>query len=430
VGIWSKLFGERKGGAASDEPEETREVSSEAGEADEARLSFLEAVAEKLRAVSADLDFHRDVTAFALRARSREGAENALFLENLFAETRDLSPEARDDRVQRFVELFASRVTTAAPLLAWEEARERLVLCLRAATFSTGTGMSDEKLVRRPFVPMLVEVVALDAPDRIQYVGRTNGEEWKVTPAELFAAAQATIASVETRIERYDPEAAYPLWYVANDDDYEASRLLTAGWLASLSGRVNGRPVAIVPHSRLLIVGGDGDDDCVARLVEVANREYQSSPRCISPALYTVDDAGKVVPFHLPAGHPLASEVERGHRALEQVEYAQQKKALEGSALARRDVAFVASYSLLKGGDGTFLSYATWAKNVSETLIPQVDRVALGMPGKGHCMAPFGVVMSLDPPCLAQEPGMYPPRYRTVRWPSDAELQALKDASG
>jgi uncharacterized protein YtpQ (UPF0354 family) len=429
VGVWSKLFGGRRAGEAKEEPEESRAVSSSEGDADEARLSFLETVAEKLRAASEDLDFSRDVPAFALRVRSGKGAENAMFLENLFAESRDLSPEAREELISRFVGVFAAAATEPTPPPGWEAARGKLVLCLRAATFSPGGGVGDDRLVLRPCLPMLVEVVALDAPDAIHYVSRTNREEWKVTPAELFAEAQATLSSVETRLEMYDPEAGYPLWHVANDDNYEASRLITPGWLASLSGRVNGRPVAIVPHSRLLIVGGAGDDDCVARLVEVARREYESSPRSVSPALYTVDGAGKVVPFHLPGGHSLASEVERGHRALEQVEYAHQKKALESSAPDREDVAFVASYTLLKGGDGTFISYATWAKSVSETLIPQVDRIAIGMLGKGAFMAPFHIVRSLEPPCLAQEPGMYPPRYRTVRWPSDAELQALKEAS-
>src|SRR6185369_15379006 len=105
----------------------------------------------------------------------------------------------------------------------------------------------------------------------------------------------------------YDDRVDYPLWHVARDDSYESSRLLLPAWLASFAGKVKGKPVAVVPHRSCVVVGGDGDHACLRRLIEFARREYEASPRAISPALYTVDAGGALAPLVLPGDHPLAS---------------------------------------------------------------------------------------------------------------------------
>ena len=154
--------------------------------------------------------------------------------------------------------------------------------------------------------------------------------KWGVQASDVFAAAAENgQGNFVDDIEPFDPQAPYPIWHVARDDSYESSRILVPGWLASFADKVNGRPVAIVPHRSLLIVGGDGDERCLRRLIDSAKGEFEASPRRISPALYTVDHDGMVIPLALPVGHPLAADVAVGHVMAAIAEYEVQKAQLE-----------------------------------------------------------------------------------------------------
>jgi hypothetical protein len=87
--------------------------------------------------------------------------------------------------------------------------------------------------------------------------------------------------------------------------------------------------LAIAPHRPFVLVGGDGDEACIERLIETARREYEASPRNVSPGLYTVDAGGAVVPLVLPGDHRPASEVALGHVLLASTEYEAQQQCLQ-----------------------------------------------------------------------------------------------------
>jgi hypothetical protein len=354
-----------------------------------------------------------------------DGVEHVVFLGNVFRETRELPPDERRERVRDFVQLVGKMRDDTVP---WEEARERLVPLVRPATIYANVTMAEgSALVRRPFLPFLVEAVGLDSERSMQLLTTSSVREWGVDLSELYAAARSLLASCVTEIGPYDPTSPFPLWHVTTDDSYESSRLLLPGWLASFAEKVNGRPVAIVPHRTLLVVGGDRDEECVRRLLDIAKHEYEAATRPISPALYTVDDAGTVIPFTLPEGHPLKNGVDLSHLVLANVEYDAQREPLQ---TAVGDETYVATFTAIRRDDGSVTSYAVWTPEIP-TLLPRTEELVLIVdPEKrDHLRVPWSAVERLAPGCLVPEPDLNPQRYRTARWPAPGEVGALREAA-
>jgi hypothetical protein len=353
--------------------------------------------------------------------------ELAMFLHNVFAESRDDPPDVRRHLIARFVR---SAVTPDVSKMAWEEVRRRLVPLLRPPTVFSNLPpvIAPEQVpISRPFAPFVVECVGVDSDNGTAYVSPHMIEQWGVDVGDVFETAteNGRVYFVDD-VAPYDTEAPYPIWYVAQDDSYESSRLAVPGWLAAFAGKVKGRPVAIVPRRDLLIVGGDGDERCLRRLLDSALAEYESSPRCISVAPYTVDEKGLVVPLKLDAGHPLAQEVAVAHVKAAIAEYEKQKEPLQKRL--GEDV-FVTPCRGLQSEDGQAFTCAIWSKDVT-TLLPRADLVMLNVEPEfedGETIRiPWAKLAEIVGDFIVEEPRVNPARWRTLRWPTEAMLSRLR----
>ena len=417
MGLWSKVRGLLGGGEPAPAPTPVPTPQ-------ELFLAEVEAVFRQIPSVTA---VRRKPEDFALIV-TRGGQDMTTFLGNVFSDSRDLSPEARAERVRRFA---ATLETPPASELDWEDARDHLIPVLRASTFFIGLPPGAQPPLHRAFAPFLIEAVAIDSDHAIQYATGSHVEKWGVDSETVFSTARDNAARFfdDRHIESYDPQAPYPLWHVANDDDYEASRLLKPGWLAAFRGRVTGRPVAIAPHRSMLIVGGDGDERCLARLVETARSEYQASSRRISPALYSVDDEDTVVPLVLPTSHPAANGIALARALLADREYGSQRTTLQASV---GDTLFVASYVGLQRPDGSVTSYAAWTEGVP-TLLPRADEIAFNPAMPAGAAAAFRVSWEqaerLAGSSIVAVPGLDPPRWRAEVWPDEQALGRLREVA-
>jgi hypothetical protein len=352
---------------------------------------------------------------------TRGGESSDVFLGNIFAETRDVPPEERAAKVRFFIQSIVGRDEVPD----WEEAKARLVPLLRGATYLPETG----HFVGRPALPFLVECVGIDFDGSFGYANGDHVRQWSVTSEELFRVAEENAARyfADSDIESYDERAPYPIWHVARDDSYQSSRLLLPGWLASFRGRVNGTPVAIVPDRSTLIVGGDADEACLRRLIEIAQKEFGASTRHISTGLYTVSADGSVTPFVLPPGHALANDVALGHTMLAMSEYGSQKDPLQQKL---GESVFVASYLATKSKTtGAVQSVATWSRG-AETLLPRTDAIAFNLnPGSKPSdifRVSWNDVEQIAGRHLRPEPALNPPRWRTIEFPDEAMLARLR----
>jgi hypothetical protein len=381
-------------------------------------FDFAEEVISGINGVTAVQRHARD---FALVIMCDE-REHVLFLENTFQETRELGPAAREARLVYVFE-GAARVRRAD---GWEEAAPHLVPVLRGGAMFAFTPAD---CVGQRFAPFLCEYLALDSDGSMSYVSESTLRAWGVSRDEAFAHARATLAAHDAihGVEPYDAAASYPIWHVAYDDSYQSSRLLLPGWLASFAGRVAGRPIAIVPDRNRVIVSGDEDIATVRRLLETAEREFSASARSLSPAVYTVDDTGRVVPYLGDASHPLARPLKIAELKLGIYEYGIQTNALKETYDAQNIDLFVGSFFGIESPSRGPISYTTWAEG-AESLLPVTDFVAIQIDG-ATAFAPWKSIERHAAHCLRAEPTLEPPRMRTLGWPSREALLAIRDES-
>lgn len=294
------------------------------------------------------------------------------FLTNLFAETRELSPEERRKRILYFLSSIGDRHEEG-----WEEVQPMLRLVLRPCTANaifTPDGQLNVPM-GRPAMPHLSILVVVDRPTSMAYVSEKQVEGWETTVDEVFAAAAKNLGAFQGELELYDRRHG-PLFTLPGNDDYAASRLLVPGWLASFRGKVEGRPLAIIPERSTLFVGGDQNPELVQWLTETAQREFEKANRSISPAVYTVDEAGQVVPYARAGADALAHLVRRGHAILAAREYAEQKAVLDPYHQKQDLDLFVATATLMLRKDGRPFSYCVWPDGI-EALLPRTDLVVV-----------------------------------------------------
>lgn len=384
------------------------------------RVRFLRAVAEIARRVPGVQLVREDPDQFQLELRVGN-EDSRLYLGNLYAEIRAASFEDRVRRAEAFLlDLAASSQFGPQD---WPTLRDRLVPVVRTeASFFMGA----ERLgaIRRSFLPFLVEAVVIDSDSSMRYVTDGDPERWGVTTEEVFEAARRRLAAANDAVE---PMADTPGWWrVSTDDDYECSRLLLPGWLASFRGRVNGRPLAIVPDRRTLIVGGGDDLAVVNALLKTAQQMVEASPRPLSTLVYTCDAAGAVVPLEVPPEDPLWPALTQARHVFEANEYASQKAHLEAAHERDGVDIFVASYSVVRSPDGIQRSYAAWPEGV-DTLLPRADCVGIGSrpgaPASWIALVPWQEVERHAADALVPDSRYSPIRYRALQWP-DAETIA------
>lgn len=418
MGFWKKLFGLEKAGSES---------SSSPPESVSPREYLWREVEAALKAIPTVTEVTRLPDDYGLRFL-KNGEVVQMYLDNLFAETREVSPDQRAEQIRRFLAAFTGQ---SGGKLSWEEAQEKLLPVVRSATFGLMAPPGESRprpMVERRTIPFLRELLVLDLPDATMYVQQQHLEEWGVSEEEALESAFANLDLIHDSGVELQEEKPSPLWSVDSNDTYEASRLLHPGFLASFADRVKGRPIAVIPTRSTLLIGGDGDPAMLKRLCEFAEREHDASTRGISPALYTVDDTGRVVPYRRAGDDELAQLVRRGHLRLAMGEYATQKKVLEAQHEAEEVDVFVASVGALgRETDGRPISWASWAKDV-DTLLPETDVVAIQAGEDDFFMVAFPDVKRLASAYVTPMPELWPPRYRTTGWPSDSVLEQLRAA--
>jgi hypothetical protein len=370
---------------------------------------------------------------YAIDVVNDQDEEFRFFLHNLFAETRDCDPEARDAQITRFLSLLGNRPEVPK---TWDDAAPRLLPVIRVRTFFdlsfSGPNPGKRHLVFRPFLPFLSEAIAIDFEGQLQYATAEQLTDWGVDADQAFERARQNLTHfADVGIEPFDPGAPHPIWHVAAGDAYESSRLVLPGWLSRFAGKVHGRPVAAIPDRSTILVTGDADEASLVRLAETAKREFSASPRSISPVLYTEDDSGRIIPFDGPKTGPLASLLRANRVLLAASEYHTQKESLEKTLEERDDDVFVASFMVVeRDTDTDTKSIATWGEGV-RALLPFTDLVAItgGDPqseDSWHVLVPWQAIAEHAGHLWEQEPGVDPPRMRTTGWPDAKVLATLR----
>jgi hypothetical protein len=357
--------------------------------------------------------------------RNPQDHDGWIYLSNTFRETAEMDRRERADQVRRLV---SGMLATGTVGDSWEECRPLLRPVLRTATFGLGAPDHTARPLSRPALPFLSEFVVIDMPDSMAYVSAARLDDWSVTAAEVFGAAHANLADLAERALRASSgDGPTSVRFVDDGDTYYTSMLLVDGFLAGMSARVGGRAVAFVPDRNTLLVVPD-QPDVLARLLDMMEGEYGDSVRSISPAAYTVDDAGAVVPYPVDGAGPLAGPLRRAEALLAAAEYAAQREVLEAQHEKDGTDIYVASLRVMERQDKSVFTVATWTDEVP-TLLPQADVISfVKLAADGRATEIFEVpwlAVAVEVGPLALE-GLDPVRYRVTTWPAPEVMDRLR----
>src|SRR5262245_14220924 len=321
-----------------------------------------------------------------------------------------------EDRGVEWLRNWRRRLADAAE--SWAAVRSRLLPVLRSVTMPVGHPEMRPPL-RRPALPFLAEMVVLDQPASMVYLGADRVRAWGVSVDEVFDTARRNLARRSRRPDGPSPKRPVMLRFVDDGNAYWTSHLLLDGWLAGLARRVGGRPVAFAPDRSTLIVVADGSD-ALPSLFDMIEADYVRETRAISPVGYVSDDNGRTVPYDAPPGHPLHHFVRRAERILGAREYAHQRSALDG----RFAGAELVELSLSAPSDGSVFTTANWPRGRS-LLLPRADFVVF-VSGSGE--SPFVVPWpeAIEHASMRPVRDLDPIRYRVDDWPDEPALGTLR----
>lgn len=138
----------------------------------------------------------------------------------------------------------------------------------------------------------------VDEEERYCYINRSQAERWGVSPMQLLATALRNLerASVGARWKQFGT-GAQAMFAVETFDGYDASRILLGKQMASLAGKVAGQIVIAIPHRDYMVAFGDADPEFFSQLQDHVRQDFEQHSYPITAQLFTLDAAGRVVPY-------------------------------------------------------------------------------------------------------------------------------------
>ncbi|MBX3172477.1 MAG: hypothetical protein KF760_34050 [Candidatus Eremiobacteraeota bacterium] len=285
----------------------------------------------------------------------------------------------------------------------WAEARLQVLPKVRERAFFWNI---DDPLVPYPceLGPDLQAVLVLDLPESCMYLQARQLEDWGIPIAEAVRVARDNLwARSQERFQEIRPGLHLSPWL----DSHAACRLVLGRLLEELA--VRGDRLVVAPHRDLVLVGGSEDEELLFAVLEgQLEVPYQLSPR----PLRWVGEGWLPYEPRLPAWRALLDSVEAGFYN-EQVEYL--------NRTLTEDVGVMSVQCIRRGGAGTRVT--TWAHECV-CLLPRADWVLLDRgDGDPRCYA-WSEFLTRFTTSVRPEPGIVPPRWRTARTPTEAEVES------
>lgn len=390
------------------------------GKREAARELFMKEVLELLRENDELELIVPNLEAFSIQVGTEEPGRT-IYLQNFFDELRDVEPETRTERLRG---KLRTMLEDDDPPESWESVQDKLLSVVRTASYATGTGPLAKKMLMEPLAPFLRTGVVIDYPSKMLCVMQDQLEKWGVSAQQVFERGAQNLTRLQSSLGRYGETDS--IQYLVDEDSYEAARLTSPHFLLALAGAigVKGRLVVAIPHRSLLLATDDATSENVLRLARTAEREYDSSPRKLSPALYTIDAEGRCQPYLRAGKDETAHAVALSHRLLALSEYGEQKANLDREHEAAKQDIFVASYKLMTT-NGAPWSYALWLP--VHAWLPEVDFVCFNRSeAEKLFFVPWQRTAELVGELWQSVPKSFPARVEAVEFPSDALYEKLR----
>ena len=321
---------------------------------------------------------------------------------------------------ERAVEMdFATAKPNLLPRVRERYYHEQLKIMFRRE----GRGPTDDFPTRLVNEDLTVEV-AIDLPDSIQIVSAKTLAGWKVTFDDALAIAKDNLWK---RSVADFAEVSPGLYQSPWQDTHDASRIFLHDLIWQLP--VRGAHVAMVPNRNLLLVTGAEDVDGLIRMAEIADA-ILVEPRPMTGIGFRLDGtkwASFLPPSDSPAYRPLRQTALRSSA----MDYEQQTEDLNQLHEKTGEDVFVASFQLVRQvAGGRLLSWTSWVDGITNALMPRADVIAFGRVGDAGEATSLGFAewkrvhgVAGD---LMEPTGLYPPRYRVRRFPTEQQLRQME----
>lgn len=362
-----------------------------------------------------------DEEKFAIVSVSPTGASHLAWLGNFWAEYSAAdTPRAKEAVLERFARssrfVDSEETFDEIRVLLRPRIRPRTMFEVDAKQAVEAIQQGDAEvpaLFYRPLAEHLGVGLAIDRPDRIQYI--TDVSEYKLSGDELLAMALSNLRdATRTGLEKLEDG----LWAGSWGDEFAPERVL----LDELFRDLPAGCMVFLPGADRIFVVDPRARAALHRALELVEERLERPRSIVSFALRREEGEWRVVDD--PA-FPGISERLTAHLA---PYYEKQREACMAARDRSDDADLPSCASVLSvpsdRGTGD-VSMCLWSR-FQDTLLPRTDVLQLlDIDRRTALLVPWRVFLQRCGDCVSLVPGMYPLRYRTKEFPSDEALEEL-----
>lgn len=354
-----------------------------------------------------------DEERFCIVSVGPNGTSRAAWLGNPWAEytaaATDADREAVLARLGRFSQLVDSEESfDEIRVLLRPRIRTRKTFeidMVQAAEIVAPAGKEVPRPWYRPLADHLGVGLAIDHPDHLQYV--TDLSQYPLPEDELFALA---LDNLRRATKAGLTELGEGVWVGDWGDEFAAERML----LTELWGDFDGQPLVFLPGAERIYVVRSDDREAIRRVLPLVD-ERLSRPRALLAPGFVFDGEWRAID-QIGFNDEVMSERLTTFLA---EGYAIQKELAEKANEGDGEAPFYSSVMALPGGEGgEGVTMCMWTKG-QEALLPHTHVVMLFDPDTGPpVLVPWRSFRIRAADCFALVPDLYPPRYKTLSFPS------------
>lgn len=214
-----------------------------------------------------------------------------LDLENL-ARLVKHDPPRGTEIVEHYLDQLFSGEAGAVGNMSFELLRTRIMPRIQPETIFNH--LNREQVAHVPFVNGTVVVFVIDMPQMTVSVTTEQMLRWGVTADDLEELARENLAnqSQELELQVVTSKEGGRAIVVAEQDGYDAARLLLGNLYQRLAARLGGDFYVATPARDMFVAMSIGPDSFVQRLASRVNEDFRRLPYPISPHMFVVTRDG------------------------------------------------------------------------------------------------------------------------------------------
>lgn len=288
----------------------------------------------------------------------------------------------------------------------WDEASRVIFPVMRRAQapanwLSASKRGPEYGLVRVRVTPHLHRILMVETDLARVYLQQRRLAQWGIDLATAWSTADYNLAAFAHQGLSLDNHG---FWSIHGP--WSTGCIGLKGWLDTFAAKVQGKPILFIPEEDQVWITGSQSHDQIGVLIGRVMDRFREAPRPISPAAYTINQTGILVPY-LPRSGPHSGRLRTAFKVLQAFEYGEQAESIHDGLTDGTVIASVAVRRHLLTGEG--ITTARLHES-TETLLPVVQVVQLLHPNGRELFLPWSVVQQQIE--MAPMPDLYPPRYR------------------